>query len=445
MWWTAAATSCNSINPTPLRNASWISSEVAGNRLTAVDAQMFWMSARMPNDTFLLYGFDGVPADLDAAIGELVTNARTSPDLSQRIEDDSRLQYPSWVYHEVSAAQFTVHRLADPSWTGCLAAVSALVDDQLDARVMPWRVHLFAGVLGVPGVAGSGTVAVLQITHALGGGGRTCGPAAVMFGGSAVVAPVTPVYASPALLVWRSVEAARAHRRLVADTEAGLVPAPAAPCAPLRTNDNPSGTLRMRTVVRDRAQLSGATVTVGALAAISEALAGQLRELGEDPGALGAEVTMAKPGPRQAYNHFGTVGVGLQPELPLGHRIEVIAADLAARKLRAAHPSMRASERAFIATPAPLLRWGISQFNPSVRSATVTGNTVVSSVDCGPADFALGGGPVRLAAAFPGLSPMMGLTHCVTGVGSTISVSVCAAESAIGDIDGYVDRLEHAL
>lgn len=418
---------------------------MAANRLTAVDAQMFWMSARMPNDTFLVYGFDGVPASLDAAIGRLITNARTSPDLSQRIEDSSRRRYPVWVPHEVDAGQFIVHEIADTSWTGCLAAVSALVDDQLDPRVMPWRLHLFAGVRGVPGVEGEGTVAVLQITHTLGGGGRTCGPASVMFGGSVVVAPVTPVYAHPALLPWRSVQAARAYRQLVADTEAGLVPPPAAPCIPLRTNDNPAGPRLMRTLVRDRDELCRTTVTVAALSAISEALAGQLGSLGVPAGALGAEVTMAKPGPRQAYNHFGTVGVGLHPQLSVPQRIDAIAADLAARRLRAAHPAMRASERAFDATPAPLLRWGIGTFDPSVRSSTVTGNTVVSSVNCGAADFALGGRPVRMAAAFPGLSPMVGITHCVTGVGATIALSVYAAESAIGDIDEYMDRLETAL
>lgn len=418
---------------------------MAANRLTAVDAQMFWMSARMPNDTFLLYGFDGGPADLTAAIGQLITNARSSPDLSQRVDDTSRWRYPAWVHHEVDAAQFTVHELTDTSWTGCLAAVSALVGEQLDSTVMPWRLHLFPGVNGVPGIEGVGTVAVLQITHTLGGGGRTCGPAAMMFGGSAVVAPVTPVHAHPALLLWRSVQATRAYRQLVADTEAGLVPPPAAPCIPLRTNDNPAGPQLMRTLVRDRDELSGATVTIAALSAISEALAGQLGSLGVPVGALGAEVTMAKPGPRQAYNHFGTVGVGLHPQLPREQRIEAIAADLAARRQRAAHPAMRASERAFDATPAPLLRWGISKFDPAVRSATVTGNTVVSSVNCGTADFTFGGRPVRLAAAFPGLSPMVGITHCVTGVGSAITLSVYAAESAIGDIDAYLDRLEAAL
>ncbi|OBF33910.1 DUF1298 domain-containing protein [Mycolicibacterium peregrinum] len=406
---------------------------------------MFWMSSRMPNDTFLLYGFDGVPVDLSGVLAELAANAGTSPDLSQRIDDGARLHYPSWVPAPVDEFRFAVHDLAQPTWPSCLAAVGELVDAQLDARLAPWRLHVFPGVEGLPGVTGAGTVAVLQITHALGGGGRTCAPAAVMFGRQGAVAPVVPVYGHPAMLPWRSIEAARAHRQLVADTEAGRVPPAATPRRPLRTNDRPTGVRSMRTVVRDRAQLAGATVTVCALAGISEALAGQLRELGTDPATLGAEVTMAKSGPRQAYNHFGTVGVGLHPSLPVTQRRAAIAAELAARRERAAHPAMRASERAFAATPAPLLRWGIGQFNPDARSATVTGNTVVSSVNCGAADFSFGGMPVRLAAAFPGLSPMVGLTHCVTGVGDTISISVFGAESAIGDVDGYIERLEAAL
>jgi hypothetical protein len=78
----------------------------------------------------------------------------------------------------------------------------------------------------------------------------------------------------------------------------------------------------------------------------------------------------------------------------------------------------------------------------------VTGNTVVSSVNCGAADFAFGGAPVVLASAFAGLSPMMGLTHVVVGIGDTITIGVHAAESAVGGPDGldaYVARLEAAL
>ena len=77
----------------------------------------------------------------------------------------------------------------------------------------------------------------------------------------------------------------------------------------------------------------------------------------------------------------------------------------------------------------------------------VTGNTVVSSVNCGAEDFAFGGCPVTIASAFPGLSPMMGLTHAVVRIGDTIAISVHATESAVaaGDIDAYVARLEAAI
>ncbi|MGN7781790.1 WS/DGAT domain-containing protein [Mycolicibacterium sp. 22603] len=416
---------------------------MATDRMTAVDAQMFWMSAKIPNDTFLLYVFDGVPDDIDGAIAELIAAARTSADLSRRVRDESRWHYPDWVPATVEREYITTH--PSGAWSDCLSAVVALVDDQLDARVLPWRIHLFVDVTDVPGIAGPATVAVLQITHALGGGGRTCAPAAVMFGRRAAVEPIRPRHGHPALLGWRSIEAARSHRELLRDGEMGRVPAPAAPRPPLRTNALPTGLRSMRTLVFDRTDLAGATVTVAALSAISAALAGQLSALGEDTSALGAEVTMTKPGPRRAYNHFGTVGVGLHPDLAVPPRRAAIAAELADRRARAAHPAMRAADRAFAATPAPLLRWGVSQFDPAVRPAAVTGNTVVSSVNCGPADFAFGGRPVRMAAAFPGLSPMVGLTHCVTGVGDTIAISVFAAESAVGDVDEYLERLGSAF
>jgi hypothetical protein len=90
----------------------------------------------------------------------------------------------------------------------------------------------------------------------------------------------------------------------------------------------------------------------------------------------------------------------------------------------------------------------MDRFDPDVRPTAVTGNTVVSSVNCGAADFAFGGAPVTMAAAFAGLSPMMGLTHVVVGVGDTVAVGVHAAESALGGpngMDAYVARLEAAL
>ena len=414
-------------------------------RLSAVDAQMHWMSAKIPNDQFLLYGFEGAPSEPDAGARRIRRRAQKCPELRLRVEERNALTYPAWVTGDVEPDQVVVHDLDDSSWAGCLAAVAGLAEHQLDARRMTWRLHVFTPVDALPG-AGVGTVAVLQATHALADGIRSSTLAAWLFGRAREVPPVPsppPFRGRSAALA--QVQAARAHRQLVRDTDAGLVPPQADSRPALHSNVRPDGVRSIRTVIRNRAQLPGPTVTVGVLAAVSTALAGHLRELGDDPSTLGAEVPMAKAGVRKAHNHFGNVGVGLYPELDFGERADRIAGDLAQRRRRAAHPAMLASSRAFAAVPAPLLRWGVKQFDPTARSPTVTGNTVVSSVNRGPADLRFGELPVVLTAGYPGLSPMMGLTHGVHGIGDTIAISVHAAESAIGDVERYVERLEAAL
>ncbi|MDO3640341.1 DUF1298 domain-containing protein, partial [Mycolicibacterium sp. KC 300] len=140
----------------------------------------------------------------------------------------------------------------------------------------------------------------------------------------------------------RAITAARTHRRLLHDVAAGHTPPQAETRPPLRTNARPSGERHVRTIIRHRQALPGPTVTTGVLAAVSGALAAQLRELGDDPATLGAEVPMATAGKRLAHNHFGNVGVDLHPELDFAGRADRIAHDLADRRRRAAHPGMRA-------------------------------------------------------------------------------------------------------
>jgi hypothetical protein len=198
----------------------------------------------------------------------------------------------------------------------------------------------------------------------------------------------------------------------------------------------------MRTLVRRRSQLPGPTVTVGVLAALSTALSNLL---GGSADSLGAEVPMAKTGAPQAYNHFGNLVVGLYPTLGLDERMRRIAADLANGRRRFERPATHASDQAFAAVPAMLLRWGVGKFDPDVRPVQVSGNTVLSSVHRGAADLSFGDAPVVLTAGYPALSPAMGLTHGVHGIGDTIAISVHAAESAVGDVDAYVELLEAAL
>ncbi|MUL85092.1 MULTISPECIES: DUF1298 domain-containing protein [unclassified Mycolicibacterium] len=414
-------------------------------RLAAIDAQNWWMSANFPNDQFLLYGFDGVPDDLGAAVAEIRARARRCPDLAVRVRDDCRLTYPAWVPCVVGDDQFVMYDDA-LGWNECLDVVAQLADHQLDVTFAAWRLHVFTCVREVPGASGAtGTVAVLQVSHALADGTRASALAAWLLGRPDQVAPVPPQRFEAARLPWRAVQAVRTQRELVRDTESGAVPAQAPSRPVLHSNAEPAGERWVRTIIRHRSQIPGPTVTVGVLAAISSALADHLREYGDDTAALGAEVPMAKPGVRRANNHFGNVGIGLYPELAGSDRIARISSDFADRRRRAAHPAMAASSRAFDATPAPLLRWGVAQFDPTVRAPMVTGNTVVSSVNRGAADLRFGTVPVVVTAGYPSLSLMMGLTHGVHGIGETVAVSVHAAHSAVADIDMYVARLDAAL
>lgn len=408
--------------------------------MAAVDAQFYWMSAKIPNDEFLLYAFDGEPADYPRAVERLRGRAHGEPALTIRAQDRGPVRYPRWVPSTVMPDQVLRHELADGSWDGVLAAVAGLADHQLDIRRTAWRLHVFTPVRRIPGVTGPGTVAVVQVAHALADGARSAAMAAWLFGRPDPVPRVpTP---RPGFLPWRAVQAARTHRTLERDIRAGRLAAGAGSRPVLATNARPDGARAARTLVRHRSQLPGPTVTVGVLSAISQALSNLL---GEQCDSLGAEVPMAKPGAPHAYNHFGNVVVGLYPNLEPSARAERITADLVNGRRRFEHPATRAADRAFAAVPAGLLRWGIGQFDVRERATQVSGNTVVSSVNRGAADLSFGGAPVVLTSGYPALSPMMGLTHGVHGIGDTIAISVHAAASAVPDIDAYLALLDAAL
>jgi len=412
--------------------------------MAAVDAQFYWMSAKVPSDEFLLYAFDGAPADLEDAIEQVCRRARACSALTMRVEDGSALTYPRWVPAAVGPEHVVCHDLADHSWDGCLAALVGLGGDQLDLRRMAWRLHVFTPVLGIPGVRGPGTVAVVQLAHALADGVRATAMAAWLFGRAVPVPEVKPPPVG--FLPWRGVDAARTHRRLVRDTRAGLLSPGVGLRPPLAINAGTGGTPSMRSLVRHRSQLPGATVTIAVLAAVSEALS---RLLGDAADSLGAEVPMAKSGVSHGHNHFGNITVGLYPELGREARIERIAADLANGRSRFAHPATLSADRAFASVPAPLLRWGVSKFDPDVRPTQVAGNTVVSSIYSGATDLSFGNAGVVLAAVHANLSSLMGLTHGVHGIGETVAIIVHAAESAFtgldADIDRYVQLLDAAL
>ena len=369
---------------------------------------------------------------------DVASRARRHPDLTVRIDDGGFLTYPAWVHRDVDRSQFVVHDVEDRTWAGCLHAVSTLIDDQLDAGAMTWRLHVFTGIDGVPGV---------------GGPGHGCGAADL----------------TRARWRWPHLGACghdvRPRRRRGAGDQPAVGGAARAAGCGVPRGPRPSSDAGRRRRGKRSATSGAATAAANerqAVGAARPAHGGQeacrtrrrdgdgrraVRRVGgagRTPRGSGRRPVDAR---RRGADGQAATAAGVQPlrqrrcrPAPgTGRRCarQRIADDLAARRRRAAHPAMRAADLAFAATPAPLLRWGMERFDPDVRPPAVTGNTVVSSVNCGAADFAFGGAPVTLAAAFAGLSPMMGLTHVVVGVGDTVTIGVHAAESAVGGPVGW--------
>lgn len=408
--------------------------------MSAVDAQIYLMSAKIPNDQFLLYAFSGAPSDFGAAVAELRRNANACGELRLRVVDDCNLRYPRWADAPCAESQFEVHA-SGLTWQECLDSLDRLAASQLDVSEMSWRAHIFPNVARIPGAFLTGPVVgpvvVLQVAHSLGDGTRAAALAGLLFGRPGQIAPVAPDRGS---FVLCAAAASRAHKQLVRDIESGRVPPATEPRRALSINRQRSGRSVVRTFRLNRGSLPEPTVTIGAMVAISEALGGYLNARGEKLSSLCAEVPMRIASKLNAHNNFRNVSVGLHATVRRAERAQRIVDELAMHRRRGEHPAMAASREAFAATPAPLLRWGVRLFDPTLRSEVVAGNTVVSSVNRGAADLSFGGCPVVLTSGYPALSPMQSLTHGIHGIGDAIAVSVHADPANI-DVDEYLKRL----
>lgn len=431
------------------------------------DALMYWIGDKIPNDQFLLYAFTPGAVDPKTLREKVSQRSAVIEDLCLRVRDVPwNLDYPYWVTRTFGDDQFIVHELTDPDWTRCREATAAIVASALDIRIAPWRLHVFPDVRDVPGCDGvPALVAILQVSHALADGRRAAAIARELFGpgepGGPRPAPdpghVGPVSLARAVmrtpfqlgqLVARSYDAFRAYKESVALTARGELPPPQPGRALTALNTAPGTRHDVRMIVLPLADLRGGhTVTVKALTAISVALSRYLAAGGSAvPETLGAEVTVASPGEAQSRNHFHNVGVDLFPHEPdLRVRAEKIARALDERRARAVHPTTLRQGRPLDVTPALLVWFGINSHDPADTPATVSGNTVVTSVHRGAADLRFAGADVRFTAGFPALSPMMGVTHGVYSIGDTMTVSVHSSPRVMPDPENYEALLREAL
>ncbi|GAB2526269.1 WS/DGAT/MGAT family O-acyltransferase [Nocardia heshunensis] len=451
------------------------------NSLAARDATMYWLSARTRNDLYLLYCFDGTGSDTEQLRAAVANRVAHIPDLLVHVLDTpANIAYPIWAPCEFTNDQFVDHSHRVETWTDVTAAVGALLGTGLRANDRAWRLHIFRNVREAPGFATgeSASVAVLQLSHALADGRRAAAIARALFSSSefpaardagalsrvarglvpgavreAVLSALSAISAIPvfpigmARTVVRGLGAAHAQRRLAELTAAGLLPPPAPDVEPNVLNGGGAMPrthgVRMLVCDRNRLRAPGRSVTVVALTAVSLALERYLRDRGEPVTELRAQVPMAMVGP--ARNGYRDLSVDLAVAEPLPQRADRIAADLAARRERAAHPLQDAQDAVTAVLPAALLHRDVAQARLDILPDRVSGHTVLSSVDRGAADLEFGGGAVRFTAGFPALGAVMHLTHGVHGLGDTVTISVYADPAVVADLDGYAALLESAV
>ncbi|MFD4403591.1 wax ester/triacylglycerol synthase domain-containing protein [Nocardia sp. NPDC058499] len=248
--------------------------------------------------------------------------------------------------------------------------------------------------------------------------------------------------------VRRGITAARARNELAALTAAGRVPPPGPgyPPGPLNRPTEVAGhTVRMLVCPAEAFRVPGFSVTVVGLTAVSIALERYLLGRGEQVTRLGAQVPMALPPRRGVRNNYRGLGVDLAAGEPdLRRRAAAIAAELAARRERARHPLHDAQDAVDAVLPPLLLRRDVRDYPIDSTPEQITGHTVVSSVNRGPADLTFGGAPVRFTGGFPALGSVMHLTHGIHGLSETVTLSV-HADPGVVDPDTYAGHLRDAV
>lgn len=430
---------------------------------------MYWRSAIMPSGQFVVYCFDAPDPAVSMAevVRELRERARGVGDLRLRVLNvPGDLDRPYWVGSGVGPEAVVVYPVL--TWRECLDRIGELNDDQVDPSESAWRIHLFGPLTGAPRGCSAGEgraiVAVLQISHAVADGRGTAAICRALFGvvppqygaggdepvsgwlpsarwGAAALG-VARLPVSVASMVWLGLRSFAEYRTAVRRSHPEAPGVVGVPATELNRSAGPGRTLRV--IVLDRRSLPpGHSVTVAALTAISFALD---ELLGPVPRRT-AELTVGRPPRPGVRNNFGNVAVDLHQETDdVGVRMSRIAEEVTAAQRKAATPDPVAESayRAESATPAFLAHWAIRQFDIGTRPDTVTGVTVVSTVNRGPADLALAGGRVRFTTGFPALSPCQGLTHGVHGIGSAVAISVTTSPEIV-DVDAYVEMLRRAL
>lgn len=434
--------------------------------LSVADAQMLWLRKYRNNDQFLLYCFAGeVVPTVDKLREVLQKNIGDNSQLKVSLVDDpTGWQFPHWETNSHEFDELIIfHSSQSFQWPDVLTTIIELRASAVPVEKTAWLLHIFPDVRNVPEVGSDEnadspkTIVVLQISHALVDGRGAAQIARAILSGEILDCSVT----LPARTKWprlrypialgslfiAGMKEVHAKNVLAKATSGGELSAPPKkfPVYSINTHRNIAEEIFCLSFKSAELKTSTISVTVFILTAISVALPKYLAAVGEVPKRLGAEVPVGGDhGIFQSVsgNNYRSIGIDLRLDIAdLASRAEAISLGLKNGRRRIFH---RLFENTLIVQqqlPAKILRTTIANQDFTQIPPEMSGNTVVSSVFRGPANWKFAGMPVQFTAGFPALSSSMQLTHGVNGLGERITISVCSN----GPAESYQRALSQAI
>lgn len=443
-------------------------------RLAARDAANFYFETdHSPANIVDVYVFEPPQNSIDnAAVVEWLTPRLSRLPIAhcelRRTWAD--IDYPTWVADDTVDVSNHMTVRNDASWTDTKAIIAGLVSSPMDLSRPPWDATVVTDVDGIgDGIPEGATVVVLRFHHSIGDAVATAGIGRVLFGASpdavrhvgkdtrlrGIAHQVLRAPIRLAQFAYAIGAGAIVGRQIARAVDRGDIIAPGVSAPETRFDRQLRGRATLGLVHFDLGRMrsvgaaASATVNDVALAVISGALADLLGELGETPeGSLGATIPIAVRDSVVTANRFALGSIVLHTNVPdPGKRLRMIHAQTVAEKARHAHPLIERKRAIAEWIPAFVQRiiGALARRHGPTRTSNSFGNTMVSNVPGNAVGATFMGAGIVDRFGVLAIGDGSGLTHFISSVGSTVSVSFTVDSAAMPDTDRYEELLRAAF
>lgn len=449
------------------RDADFIYYEHPGRKSHLVAVHLFDSTGRPEAEIDLAGAIDWVRARLGLA-----------PFFTHRIRREILdLDFPYWVPTQVDLREhIEVHKMSSRGWPPVGDLLSRVVAQPMDLSKPPWEIHIVTGITGVHDMPEHMVAVFLKVHHSAADGLALRQLTLDLYsddvraGGldrdrrtprrNAAVVRAIASLPGQALRFGRGILATNAAgRRLLAEEERGILP-PEKTYPATNLNGSAGGrigidfvALPLDDIASIRAAVPGSTVNDVLLATVS----GALRTfMGRADGIVEAPVVAKVPRSVRtsenwrSANQLVVISVPLHTDLdePLD-RLARISESGSAAKMRSGHPAVREQAGRVETSPAALLALSgrLARTQDRLGHDTQRKNhTMVSNI---PLDVDgrvfCGASGVGVLANQPPIDGDLLRHFLCWGNGADLILNVCAAESAVPDLDAYLGELSQSF